>query len=273
MMNALRFHIIIAVMAIVFIRAVLFPCPVSASEMDKGDKLLAANAAGVLVITGWGIANWDYGQNKPRSTREGWFGQETDHGGADKLGHAYTTYVLSHGISHLCSTWGYTEAEAALYGSLSAFGLMGFMEVGDSFSSFGFSHEDFLMNTVGAGVGYLTLRFPQISEKLDFRVEYTPSFDEPDLLTDYENMKFLAALKLGGFRHFRTGFAQYLEFHLGYYTRGYDGTGSNPRRYLYGGIGINLSRIFQQGGYPKTSTILRYIQVPYTDIQFRSAPL
>lgn len=263
-----------AILMVLFVFFILFPCTAAALEMDKGDKLFAANIGGVLFITGWGIANWDYGQESPKASREGWFGQETSTGGADKLGHFYTTYVLSHGMTHLCDSWGYSEADSALYGSLSAFGLMGFMEFGDSFSNFGFSHEDFLMNTAGASLGYLTKRVPRISELLDFRLEYTPAFDEPDLLTDYENMKFLVALKFDGFQRLRTGAWQYLELHLGYYTRGYDDEdGSDPRRYLYGGIGVNLSRIFYENDFPKTSSILHYIQVPYTDIQARTSPL
>lgn len=259
-------------MAAVFLLAALCPLSVAARELSKGEKLAAVNAGGVLLITGWGIANWDYGQKRPRATREGWFGQETKTGGADKLGHAYTTYVLSHGLAHLCDSWGYSQREATWYGALSAFGVMGFMEVGDSFSSYGFSHEDFIMNTAGACLGYVTRRYPQVSEKLDFRLEYTPAFDEWDLLTDYEHMKFLTALKFSGFRPFQTGLSQYLELHLGYYTRGYD-DGSAPRRYLYGGIGVNLSRIFHTGGFSRTASTLRYLQVPHTDIQYPSSPL
>ncbi len=273
-MESVRTDIAVALVAVLLaIVATLSPCPASAREMDKGEKLFMVNAGGVLFITGWGIANWDYGQETPRTTREGWFGQDTNTGGADKLGHFYTTYVLSHAMTHMCATWGYSEAQAPLYGSLSAFGLMGFMEVGDSFSRYGFSHEDFIMNTAGASLGYLTKRYPKVSEKLDFRLEYTPSFDEPDLLTDYENMKFLTALKFDGFRGLQTGLWKYLELHVGYYTRGYDDDGSDPRRYLYGGLGINLSRIFCQHGYSKTATTLRYLQIPNTDIQVRSSPL
>ncbi|BCS97023.1 hypothetical protein DSLASN_26550 [Desulfoluna limicola] len=273
-MKALRTDIIVAAVAcLLAILSPFYPCSGFALGMDKSQKLFAVNAGGVLFITGWGIANWDYGQETPRASREGWFGQETNTGGADKLGHFYTTYVLSHGMTHLCDTWGYSETQAPLYGSLSAFGLMGFMEFGDAFSSYGFSHEDFIMNTAGASLGYLTKRYPKISEKLDFRLEYTPSFDEPDLLTDYENMKFLTALKFDGFRVLQTGIWQYLELHVGYYTRGYDDDDSDPRRYLYGGLGVNLSRIFRQNDFPKTSTTLRYLQIPNTDIQVRSSPL
>lgn len=261
-----------AVAGLVFLLALFFPGVSPAWEMDAGDKLTAANAGGILFITGWGVANWDYGQKSPRTGREGWFGQGTDTGGADKLGHAYTTYLLTHGMAHLCTTWGYADGQAATYGALSSFGLMGFMELGDSFSSYGFSHEDFLMNTVGACAGYLTTRYPVVSDTLDFRIEYTPAFDEPDILTDYGQMKFLAALKLSGFHAFHTGLWQYLEVHLGYYTRGYD-DGSDPRRYLYGGLGINLSRIFQEHNFSTTSAILRYVQIPWTDAQLRTSPL
>lgn len=273
-MKALRCDIVVPLVALLLVFfASLYPSPALAVKMDKGQKLFMANAGGILFITGWGVANWDYGQETPRATREGWVGQDTSNGGADKFGHFYTTYVLAHGMTHMCGTWGYSETKAPLYGSLSAFGLMGFMELGDSFSRYGFSHEDFIMNTAGASLGYLTKRYPGVSEKLDVRLEYTPSFDVTDILTDYENMRFLTALKFEGFQGLQNSLWQYLELHLGYFTRGYADGGTAPRRHLYGGLGVNLSRIFRQHDFPKISTTLRYLQVPNTDIQLRSSPL
>ncbi len=70
-------------------------------------------------------------------------------GGADKLGHFYSSYLVSHGFSYLCTVWGFSREQASKYGSWSSFGLMSFMEIGDAFSHYGFSYEDFFMNFTG----------------------------------------------------------------------------------------------------------------------------
>src|SRR4051812_49206474 len=63
---------------------------------SKEDKALALNLGIDAVVLGWGFANWDYGSGGPRFQDEGWFDRETTEGGADKLGHLYTTYVFTH---------------------------------------------------------------------------------------------------------------------------------------------------------------------------------
>ena len=46
-------------------------------------------------ITVFGINNWDWGTSGYNFQSEGWFGTDTKYGGMDKLGHAYTGYVVS----------------------------------------------------------------------------------------------------------------------------------------------------------------------------------
>ena len=43
----------------------------------------------------FGIQNWDWGSSGFTFQSEGWFGTDTKYGGMDKLGHAYTGYVVS----------------------------------------------------------------------------------------------------------------------------------------------------------------------------------
>ena len=47
------------------------------------------------VITATGIANWNWFSSPFRFKSEGWFGKDTANGGMDKLGHAYSAYVLT----------------------------------------------------------------------------------------------------------------------------------------------------------------------------------
>lgn len=237
--------------------------------LPKEDKLLYTNLAIGGAIIGWGIANWDYGSRSPRASNEGWFGRNTKHGGADKLGHAYMTYVFTHSFSWLYKKWGYENDDAALYGTFSALAMQTLMEVGDSFSSHGFSWEDMVMNAVGAGAGYLTRTHPNLARKVDFRVEYNPKFDTADVFTDYENQKYLMAVKLDGFDAVPDNPLRYVELHLGYYTRGYkSGIPEARRRNVYVGVGLNVSRLLKQWRLPIASTITRYYQVPGTSLQF-----
>jgi len=236
----------------------------NASKKD----ILYTNLVGAAVITAWGVANWDYGESKPHSDDEEWFGRETESGGADKLGHLYASYFIGSGLSGLYENWGYTEKDAALYGSMSSFFLMSYMEVGDALSSdLGFSYEDFLMNTLGAFSSYLFYTNPELSKRVDLRIEYIPSFDTADIVTEYERMKYLIAFKAEGFDSISNPYLRYTELHLGYYTRNYkDGFSADSERIIYVGLGINLSRIARKNDYKKTARFLNYYQVPYTYI-------
>ncbi|MCP4719881.1 MAG: DUF2279 domain-containing protein, partial [Desulfobacteraceae bacterium] len=108
-------------------------------------------------------------------------------------------------------------------------------------------------------------RNPNLSKKIDFRVEYTPKFDQADFFSDYDNMKFLMAVKLDGFELSRSTYAEYLELHLGYYARGYPDE-INKERNIYIGIGISLSKIFNNFSMKKTARVFNYYQLPYTYI-------
>jgi len=230
---------------------------------SKEDKLLITNAGGLAILTTWGIVSWDYGERSSHTRSEGWFEQDAPEGGADKFAHFYASYLTSHGISALCESWGYSVQKSSLYGALSSFGLMSFIEVGDSFSHYGLSFEDFSMNTLGCFAGYFLYRYPEYSRKIDFRVEYIPDFSVKDMSTDYENMKFLMAIKMNGFDAIENQYLQFLEYHIGYYARGYSDDEKEKRRNLYVGIGMNLSKLFSDLSYRKTSKIFNYYQFPF----------
>ncbi|MFO7988045.1 MAG: DUF2279 domain-containing protein [Thermodesulfobacteriota bacterium] len=163
----------------------LFPITASGfnwSDTPKEKKLLYVNAAGLAVITGWGIVNWDYFSTAPSAKNEGWFAGHTKEGGADKLGHFYASYALSHFLGHTFETWGYSQKQG---------------------------------------------------------------------------------LKLDGFDQVTHPLLKYLELHLGYYARGFSSKGT-PKRTLYAGIGINLSRILNKFSLNRLSTLAEFVQVPYT---------
>lgn len=235
-------------------------------EQQRTD-LIKMNTVGIGIVTVWGVTQWDYFTNSPKSRSEGWFQNDTKNGGADKLGHLYTAYVTGHGLSRLFESWCFNKNDAAKYGALSSFAILSYMELGDSFSDFGFSKEDFISNTVGALLGYYLYNNPEISNIIDLRWEYGTDPGDSDFTTDYENSRYLLALKLNGFEFARNNFLKHFEIHLGYYTRGFSDRAAIKERNLYTGIGINLTDLFRRHHYTKTATFLKYFQLPGTSIR------
>ncbi|MDH5734480.1 MAG: YfiM family protein [Gammaproteobacteria bacterium] len=241
-------------------------CAAEITSEQQFAKVMSVNYTGVGIVTVWGVLQWDYFSRSPHSQSEGWFGNDTDDGGADKLGHLYTSYVTSHGFSSLFSYWCFNKHDAAFYGALSSFSVWGYMELGDSFSDYGFSKEDLWMNALGSVLGYYLYENENLASKIDMRWEYGLHPTGTDFTTDYENSKYLIALKLSGFEKTSGGFSKYLELQLGYYARGFYDPAVTNERNLYFGIGINLSELFRRGGYKKTAAAFNYLQVPATYI-------
>ncbi|NOQ89597.1 MAG: DUF2279 domain-containing protein [Gammaproteobacteria bacterium] len=245
-------------------------CSSELSSEDRNKKLWKVNLIGIGVITAWGVANWDYFSTSPTVKSEGWFGNDTKSGGADKLGHMYTSYVTSHGLSYLYESWCINKNDAALYGSLSSLAIVAYMEVGDAFSDFGASKEDMAANILGVIYGYYSYKNPRLSNILDLRWEYKPNSETlDDFTTDYENSKYLFALKLNGFEFAQNSFLKHVEFHAGYYTRGFDDANATKERNVFVGISLNLTDLLRRHSYNKTSTLLKYYQIPGTSLQLK----
>ena len=179
--------------------------------LEKEQKLLITNVASIALISVAGLATWDYGSSEFHTKSEGWFGRDSIYGGADKLGHAWGTYVFADALSALYTSWGYDKKRASAYSSISSWIVMGLMEVGDASSAdHGFSYEDLTMNSIGALTSFFLQRHPEIDKKIDFRVEYT--FNEPPegLVTDYDNLKYFTAIKFSGFNAVKNDFLKNL---------------------------------------------------------------
>jgi hypothetical protein len=237
----------------------------------RGRKTLLLNVGGMGVVFAYGLWHWDYGKNTFEFTNEGWFQRTTQYGGADKLGHFWSSYALSHLYSYVYCKWGYTDREANFYGALSNLGLQTFMELADGFSpSQGFSYQDFIMNVVGTGVAYVWEKYPSVARKIDFRIEYAPYFDHRDYAfsTKYDRQTFLIAVKAEGFDAIKNPYLKYLELHFGYNARGYkdyrEGGPDDRRRTMCVGLGFNVSRLVQK---VVDTRILDYIQIPYTSVR------
>jgi len=240
------------------------------SAQPKEKKLLYTNLGAIGAITLYGLAEWDYGSGNLSSANERWFQQHTKYGGADKLGHFWGTYVFADALSAVYQNYGYPAHQAGIYGAFSAWVVQGFMELGDATSpSQGFSWEDVAANTFGAAASMLMHRYPELDRKIDFRIEYVPESEVNGLFDDYSNHYYSLVVKLDGFQEIPDNFFKYLEFHIGYYTRGYGDQDEANKRALYTGISFNFSKLLFHAGMNKAAKTLEYLQVPYTVLKAR----
>jgi len=233
--------------------------------------MLNVGAAGAITLAG--LINWDYGSHNFQVKNEGWFDHDTEYGGADKLGHAWSFYALGSVYTNLFEYWGYEREKAARYAALSSWGQGLLTEVGDGFSeSQGFSYEDAVADTIGVAFGYLRAIHPRIRESVDFRLEWIPSpglrDGRGDAFTDYSGQKYLLAFKLGGIFKSESRLLRALEIQTGYYTRGYLTGDSeyfgNKERIGYIGLGLNVTYLLERTVKHRVYGVFDYLQVPYT---------
>ena len=250
-------------------------------------------AAAAITVTG--VANWDWGSSSFHFESEGFFGKDTASLGMDKLGHAWSTYVLTEFFTDGIEGKKGQSRHAPTTAALLAMGLMTYIEIFDGFSkNHGFSAEDLVADAAGALFSVARRRIPGFREKFDFRLLYKPSdevirslgcFPEPfcegdegtarSPITDYSHQRYLVALKLSGFEALKSTPLRFVELHGGYYARGFtaeeEERGDPLKRRLFGGVGLNLSQLFfpSRPRSPVARGIksgLEWLQIPYTAV-------
>jgi hypothetical protein len=244
--------------------------------MQAGD--VQWDVAGAFALTtAIGISAWGWEISDFRFQSEGWFGKDTKYLGMDKLGHAYTGYILSEYFTQRIAHETNDRSGAALTGAVLGMGVQTYVEVLDGFSGgHGFSYEDLIMDGIGAGFSYLRSTIPKLANSLDFRMEYLPSGfgDGFAPVTDYSGQKYLLALKLSGFEEFHDTPLRFVELQVGYFARGMSdeerARGDKLRREPFVAVGVNLNEMLGAagaGGSLPGDVAMRateYLQVPYT---------
>jgi hypothetical protein len=210
---------------------------------------------------------WYHGQPDLPSLKvggDGWFGEDTYAGGADKVGHAWASLAMSRLSSEILVWGGWAPWKAGLLGSGMTLGLFTLFEVKDGFYT-ELSPGDALFNAVGAGLNVAMLAYPPLDELIDFRVEYLPSRDYRDLLDgqrpppdpaaprqvslnfveDYSGQRFLLALHLGALPGLRgRTWAKLVDVAAGFESDRYKPEPVAPGRrrlqHLFLGVSINL---------------------------------
>ncbi|MBU1692182.1 MAG: YfiM family protein [Gammaproteobacteria bacterium] len=259
------------------------------SEKDKRFRTQAIIWGGAGTILAYGATVWwkDGSSGHFRTTNEGWFGQDTYTGGADKLGHAYSTYVGTRLLASAFEWAGNDRDDAVILSAATVFGTLLAVETLDGFSErYKFSKEDLIMNAVGTGLGLLFEKNKRLDDLFDFRLHYWPSGDAKRLnqvgpVGDYSGQTYLLVAKATGIPQLKNhDVLRYFELAAGYGSRGFepnDGVPAPDRsRHVYFGISLNISEILRNTVFRDTSeksrsqrvtdTVLEYVQVPGTAV-------
>jgi hypothetical protein len=201
----------------------------------------------------------------------------------DKVGHSYSTYILSK-VSAKSFKWaGYNQKEAELLGSGGAFLYLGAIEMMDAHSKkWGFSWGDFTANTIGNAL-YLGQELWLEKQIVKLKFSYSPTqFREmrPSLLgnnelqavfKDYNGQTYWASMNLNSINGAIK--PKWLNFSLGYGAGGMvqatDSRMGNQYREYYLSADIDLEKIETQKKWLKTAlSLLNTIKIPFPAFEF-----
>lgn len=223
---------------------------------------------------------------------EGWFGEDTYAGGADKLGHAFGNYLLMRSSYNVLRGGGFEQGTAGFIAAGAATAMFALVEVKDGYH-LAYSVNDQMMNLVGVGIGLALTQWPALDAALDFRLAYLPSRTyrarlregDLDFVEDYSGMKFLLALHWpalvpGGWAPKSQGarLLSFIDVVLGYQSRGFFPAPTPPEtksRTLFVGLALNLQAVWDwASGYdPERAHFWGHVghettelfQLPFTD--------
>jgi len=220
-----------------------------------------------------------------RFTNEGWFGQNTYAGGADKAAHFVNYTILSREMIYLYQKLGYSEQASVWLGA--SMGLLEGLanEFGDGFNRYGFSPQDATMDTLGSAISGV-LMATRNEDLIGFRTGFlfpkstVTCCAVPGKGGDYSYKIYTADLKLAGASRrlgLDIGPLRYLFFSVTYGSKFYPSGAVNLRERQVGfEIGLNFEEILNSLGARRDTwwgyglhVILDNIRVPFTSVGFQ----
>lgn len=256
------------------------PLPAPQKVFDTKTTLFSA---GVLVATpvlgyfSWWRNDWD---GHFKFTNEGWFGEETYAGGADKASHVFFSYAMTLAFQTAYRSYGKTPAESRslAFGLTVLSGLL--IEAGDGMTRYGFSWEDAAANAIGAGIATLVDAY-RLKDAFGLRFGWVPNSIPPGCCryagfgSDYSGEIYTADLKLAGFlprMGVSPGVFRFLLIGMTYSSKGYRHSPPWYRQRQLGiEIGLALPPVLRILGVSDTTwwgktllVFLEYFRVPYT---------
>jgi len=262
-------------------------------EPTPDHKVAAVATLGGLYagFTTWTYFAW-YRKHKPLSQfkwgGDGWLGDTTYAGGADKFGHAWATMSLARGGTELLNQWGGFDrySSAAISTGLAELLFLG-VEVKDGFY-YEFSFSDATGDTLGALIAFATSVWPRLDELIDYRVQYWPSdmylrkvdgsspcpsggCSRWNIAEDYSGETYLLAFHLGGIHALRDmkygTWSRFIDIAVGFDSRNYKPTPDpqlmlTPRQQVFVGLTLNAQGLFDwllEGSSSRPARVTRKI--------------
>jgi uncharacterized protein YfiM (DUF2279 family) len=246
-----------------------------------------ASAVALGVVTGSAFHAFSETPHKSfHFTNEGFFGEDTYAGGADKASHFVDFAVLSKELGYFYERIGFSRGESILlgFGVATAAGLT--VEIGDGTNVYGFSWEDLVMDTAGAGTAAV-IAAVGLQDVVGFRHgwlvppagdRYCCAVEGPG--RDYSNEIFTADVHLAGLARrleWNIGPLRYLLVSATYGVKGYPSGASDSRERQVGiEIGLNLEVILNDLGVTRQTwwgygihVVLDNVRVPFLAVGFR----
>jgi hypothetical protein len=248
-------------------------------------RTLWIGASSAVAVMG---SAWNSLHEEPRYgfhvTKEGWFGQHTYAGGADKASHFAAYYSVARILAALYGGLGVSQDNARLLGSGVSL-LAGLTtELGDGTNKYGFSPEDVVADALGAASALAAAHYG-LEDLVGFRAGFVPAPGVYESVTsglgkDYSKEIYTADLKVGALARrlrLRPGPARFLLLSMTYGVKGYPYAPAEVRERQVGfEVGLDMSEILRAAGVPEEkwwgkALILFFdtVRFPYTAVGFR----
>ena len=247
-----------------------------------------------LAIYTWAYFAWYRGRNLNEElvvSDEGWFESSTYAGGADKLGHMYSNYLMNRSTTAVLRKGGMRPASSSLLATALTASFFTLIEVKDGYHrGFGFSWGDMAFNTLGNALAITMDNGPWLDERFSFRLEYLPTDRYIEMLQrdgvvdvgeDYSGQTFLLAWHLSSLGALEgagpaLSWLRYTDLTVGFQTLNYlpkpvDPT-AVPDQRLFLGLSVNIQRILEEAWryrprdrvYSAAHFITEFYGIPYT---------
>lgn len=213
--------------------------------LERNRRLLSA----LIPVTSWGLVSVNslagYDTNHSfRFKNEGWFGPNTTNGGADKASHLADYFVVANLFEDVYRMLGYSENEARWWGLGLAVTTGLANEISDGFTGYGFSWEDFAMDSAGAVTASL-LSATRTKDLFAIRTSHVPG-------STYTHDVYAADFKISGLGHrlgVNLGPLRWLLLSVTYGAKGYRVSPPIEHQRQVGfEIGLNLQQILNDLG-------------------------
>ena len=280
--------------------------PIAEQPAQPDHRTAAAATLGGLYggFMAWMYYAW-YRKHKPlagyKFGGDGWLGDETYAGGADKCGHAWATMSLARLGTYILRDYGGYDGKASILASTALAELLFIgVEVKDGFF-FEFSYSDLAGDTTGALLALAFELWPRLDEMFDYRVQYSPSSayahqvnnagsplgGKLNIAEDYSGQTYLLAYHLGSIhalRDMRYGWlARFVDVAVGFETRGYKpepASGELPpadhHQHLFIGISLNAQGLLDwalEGNKHENLRMLSHATFEVFNLPFTSIPI